>query len=79
MKTVSLKLADPLLRKLERVASERGRSKSDLIRSALEKYLNGDDNKAHGSFLEAAGAFIGCVEGPADLSYNADHMEGFGR
>jgi Ribbon-helix-helix protein, copG family len=78
MKTVSLKLAEPLLRKLERLANERGRSKSDLIRSALEQYLNGDHSTVRGSFLEAAGAMIGCVEGPADLSYHADHMKGFG-
>lgn len=31
------------------------------------------------SVLEAAGALIGAVEGPGDLSTNDKYMEGFGR
>jgi predicted transcriptional regulator len=79
MKMVSLKLPDPLLRKLERAARERHQSKSELIRSALEQYLDGERPAGVGSFLEAAADLIGCVEGPGDLSYNPKHMEGFGR
>jgi Arc/MetJ-type ribon-helix-helix transcriptional regulator len=79
MKTVSLKLPDALRRKLERAARERRQSKSDVIRSALEQYLNGERPAGRGSFLEAAADLIGCVEGPGDLSYNPNHMEGFGR
>lgn len=30
------------------------------------------------SFLEAAHEFIGCVEGPGDLSTNPAYMEGYG-
>ncbi len=79
MKTVSLKLTDVLLRKLERVSREEGHSKSAVLRFALQQYLNGKRAPARGSFLEAAGDLIGCVEGPGDLSYNPKHMEGFGR
>jgi hypothetical protein len=30
------------------------------------------------SVFEAAGDLIGCVEGPTDLSSNADYLEGYG-
>jgi hypothetical protein len=78
MKTISLKLTDNLLRKLERTARERGQSKSDVIRSALEQYLNGERTLPPGSALEAALPWIGCVEGPGDLATNPKYMEGFG-
>jgi len=79
MRTVSLKLTDALLQKVELAARERGYSKSDLIRLALEQYLNGERRAGRGSFLEVAGDLIGCAEGPNDLSFNPEHMEGFGR
>jgi len=31
------------------------------------------------SFLDAAREFIGCVEGPGDLSTNPKYMEGYGK
>lgn len=31
------------------------------------------------SFLDAAREFIGCVEGPGDLSTNPNYMEGYGK
>ena len=78
MKTFSLKLTDNLLSKLERAARERGQSKSAVIRSALEQYLDGEGTIPSGSALEAARPWIGCVEGPGDLSTNPKYMEGFG-
>ncbi len=78
MKTISLKLPDSLHAKLNRVARQRGRSKSDVVRTAIEEHLNGEKSPACGSFLEAARKWIGCVEGPGDLSTNAKHMGGFG-
>ena len=78
MKTVSLKLTDALLRKLERAARARGESKSEVIRSALAQYLDGERTIPSGSALEAARPWIGCVEGPGDLATNPKYMEGFG-
>jgi metal-responsive CopG/Arc/MetJ family transcriptional regulator len=79
MKTISLKLTEDLLRKLERTARERGQSKSDVIRSALEQYLNGARAAQRSvSALELAGDLVGCGEGPGDLSTNPKYMEGFG-
>ena len=78
MKTLSLKVPENLLRKLERAARQRGQSKSEVIRSALQQYLNGERTIPPGSALEAAGPWIGCVEGPGDLATNPKYMEGFG-
>ncbi|MBC8875946.1 MAG: ribbon-helix-helix protein, CopG family [Planctomycetes bacterium] len=78
MKTISLKSPDSLHAMLNRVARQRGRSKSDVVRTAIEEHLNGEESPASGSFLEAAQKWIGCVEGPGDLSTNTRYMEGFG-
>ena len=78
MKTISLKLSEALLRKLERAARARGESKSEVIRSALERYLNGKGTRRPESALEAAGPWVGCVEGPGDLATNPKYLEGFG-
>ncbi|HJT76895.1 MAG TPA: ribbon-helix-helix protein, CopG family [Gemmataceae bacterium] len=79
MRTISLKLADDLFRRLERAARERGQSKSEVVRTALEQFLNGKGTAARPlSALELAGDLVGCVEGPGDLSTNPKYMEGFG-
>ena len=78
MKTVSLKLSEAMLRQLERTARERGQSKSDVVRSALEQYLSGARAAPPGSALEAVLPWAGCCEGPGDLSTNPKYMEGFG-
>ena len=80
MKTISLKLPEGLHAKLQRAAKRCGRSKSDVVRTALEQFLNGERTVAPpGSLLERAGKLIGCLEGPGDLSYNKKHVEGFGQ
>jgi hypothetical protein len=79
MRTFSLKLPSGLSRRLERAAKQRGQSKSEIARAALEQYLNGDVDAAPGSLLQALQPWIGCVAGPGDLSTNPKHMEGFGK
>jgi hypothetical protein len=76
MKSISLKLTENLLRKLERTARERGQSKSEVVRTALEQFLNGSPKPL--SALELAGDLVGCAAGPGDLSTNPKYMEGFG-
>lgn len=79
MKTISLKLPDTLRAKLERASKQRKQSKSEMVRIALEQYLEGQRTVAAGSVLDAAKRWIGCVEGPGDLARNPKHMEGFGQ
>jgi Arc/MetJ-type ribon-helix-helix transcriptional regulator len=78
MKTISLKLTENLLRRLERTAQARGQSKSEVVRTALEQFLNGERSIAAGSALEAVLPWVGCCEGPGDLSTNRKYMAGFG-
>lgn len=42
-----------------------------------EKAIPSDESEI--SFLDAAREFIGCVEGPGDLSTNPRYMEGYGK
>jgi len=78
METVSLKLPRTLRMKLNRAAKLLGQSKSQIVRTALEQFLNGTAVPP-GSLLEAVQPWIGCVEGPGDLSTNPKYMEGFGK
>ncbi len=79
MKAGSVKVTDALMRKLEHTARQRGQSKSALIRSALEQYLNGDGAGSRPlSVLDVLGDLVGCAKGPGDLATNPKYMEGFG-
>jgi metal-responsive CopG/Arc/MetJ family transcriptional regulator len=75
MKTISLKLPSSLSARLDRAAKKRGQSKSEVVRTALEEFLNGERPM---SALELAGDIVGCGKGPGDLSTNPKYMEGFG-
>jgi hypothetical protein len=79
VKTISLKLKDSLLRKLERKAKERGQNKSEVVRAALERFLDGAGTVTPGSALAAALPWVGCAEGPRDLSTNRKYLEGYGK
>jgi metal-responsive CopG/Arc/MetJ family transcriptional regulator len=75
MKILSLKLPPGLSVKLERAARQRGKSKSEVVRAALEQFLKAERPM---SALELAGDLVGGGEGPGDLSTNPKYMEGFG-
>ncbi len=77
MPTVSLKLPPPLHRKLAGTSRRTGRSKSALIREALEAYL--DSAPMRGSFVHLARHVVGKFKGPRDLSTSKRHMQGFGK
>lgn len=79
MKTISLKLPAGLRAKLERAAKSRKQSRSEVVRAALEQYLNGRPSVTRPrSALDLAGDLVGCVEGPGDLSTHPKYMDGFG-
>jgi hypothetical protein len=79
MKTLSLKLPESLLAKLTSAANERGESKSAIVREAIKTYVTGDNHVPNGSCLDLAKDLVGCVKGPADLSFNKKHMHGYGQ
>ena len=76
MSSFSLKLPASLHRQLAAAARRLGRSKSLLVREAIEAYLNG---AARGSCLERAKHLAGCLAGPGDISFNPRHLDGMGR
>lgn len=79
MPTISLKIPETLAIRLQAAARERGVSKSVLIRSALEVYLESDNLGIPRSALSQAADLAGVLCGPEDLSTNKDYLENFGR
>lgn len=76
MKTVSVKLPEMLASWLSQRSKTLGRSQSDLVREALERQRTGAGEQSCHDLMQD---FCGSFAGPADLSTNARHLEGFGR
>ena len=79
MKTLSLKLPESLLEKLDSTAKKRGESRSALLREAIEAVVEGENHIRDGSCLDLAKDLAGCVNGPEDLSFNKSRMDGYGK
>lgn len=77
MKMISVKLPDPMADWLTRRAKESKRSRSALVRDALERERSGksEPKSCHDLLQDVCGSF----DGPPDLSTNPDHLEGFGQ
>jgi hypothetical protein len=73
--TLTIRLEGELMRHLEAEARRTRTSKGELVRRALRERLQ----KRKPSVLDALGALVGSVEGPAGLSSNRRHLAGFGR
>jgi predicted DNA-binding protein len=78
MPTISLKIPVALDRRLRRIAEVRQTTRSAVIRAAIE-HLAAESAERTGSCLALASDLIGCVEGPADLASNKQHLQGFGQ
>lgn len=80
MKSLSLKLSRTLEARLAAAARRSGRSKSAMVREALQAYLSRSGDAAVTSFATLAKDFLGCVDGgPPDLSYNQKLLKGLGK
>ena len=79
MKAISIKLPDPLFHDLAQRAKSNASTQSEIIRSALVAYLQRDAEPSTASCAERASRWIGMMDGPADLSTNPDHLQGFGQ
>ena len=78
MPTISLKVPDDLDARLEARARTLGRSKSELTREALSRYLD-DGTTTGASGLDLVRDLVGTVRGPGDLASNKKHLRGYGR
>ena len=78
--TISLKLPDNLLARLEKEAKARGVTKSLLVRESLEKALHPRSPDSAASCYDLAADLAGTLKGlPRDLAENPKYMEGFGQ
>ncbi|KAF0093525.1 MAG: hypothetical protein E1N59_2794 [Puniceicoccaceae bacterium 5H] len=81
MPTVSVKLTDEELNRLERLCSARTQTKSDLIRELIRQAPEEETGGEPGSFFEAARDLCGSLsddEAPVDLSSNKKWFDSFG-
>ena len=80
MTTISLKLPEHLLERLEKTSRARRTSKSSLVRECLEKALDAPAAGGKATCHDLARDLAGSLKGlPRDLATNSRHMEGFGR
>lgn len=79
MKTLTIKVPEELALKLQAIAARRGESQSAVIRAALEDLTAAEKIANPRSCLDLAGDLVGCAAGPADLSCDPKHLQGYGR
>ena len=81
MKAITLKLPDTLDHRLTLFArAHNGLSKSEIVRQAIELFLDSAPQASDQSAAVSARKWIGIVKGgPPDLSTNPAHMKNFGR
>jgi len=79
MRPLCLKVDESLHTRLAAAARKRGKSRSQLVRMALEAFLDMLEVAQPGSCHDVAADLAGCVEGPGDLSANKKYMQGFGK
>jgi Arc/MetJ-type ribon-helix-helix transcriptional regulator len=79
MQTISLKLPDSLLARLEEESHLRRTNKSALIRAALERELAPKKTGKESSCYDLARDLAGSIKGlPKDIATNPKYMKGFG-
>ena len=79
MKTLSIKIQESLLEKLDSTVRKRGESRSVIIREAIESIIDGENQIGKGSCLDLAKDLAGTIKGKEDLSFNKKLMEGYGQ
>ena len=79
MKTISLKLPESLVNKLDSTAAKRGESRSALLRDAIEILINDENGPDSGSCMDLAKDLAGYVNGPEDLSFSKRRMKDYGK
>ena len=77
-RAISIKLPEPLFHDLAQRAKTSASSQSEIIRSALAAYLQRDAQPSTASCADRAQRWTGIMQGPADLSTNPKHLDGFG-
>lgn len=77
--TISLKVPDELMSRMDAMARAKKTSRSALLREALEEKLKVEARKAPLSLYEQSADLCGMgSSGLGDLASNPNHMDGFG-
>lgn len=79
MVVVTFKCSEKLVDKLKGESKGRKISKSNLIRQALEFYLERNGLTSSMSLYSLSKDLCGAVDGPEDLSDNSYYLEGYGQ
>jgi hypothetical protein len=80
MNTISLKLPDRLLERLEAASRARGTTKSSLVRECLEQLLDARPAGGKATCYDLASDLAGSLKGlPRRLATNPKYMKGFGQ
>jgi predicted DNA-binding protein len=77
VKTLSVKLPEPLAQWIERRSRKLNRTQSEVVRAALERERDGRGQAK--SCRDLLAELDGFFDGPKDLSTNPKHFEDFGR
>ena len=81
MNSLNFKLPETLSARLDALARAERRSKSQILREALEFRLNAAEKNKPQTAFDLVGHLCGSIEGTegiTDLATNPEHMRGFG-
>lgn len=77
---LSIRVRPKLRRELRGLSSATGRRESQIVREALEEYLNSNGKRETCFDVAHRFGLVGVVkDAPPDLSTNPRHLRGFGR
>jgi len=77
---LSIRVRPKLRRELRGFSSATGRRESEIVREALEEYLDANGRSETCFDIARRSGLVGAVEdAPTDLSTNPKHLRGFGR
>jgi predicted DNA-binding protein len=77
---ITIRVPSALRDRLRSRSRSNGQTPSEIIRAALENYLDHGTRRKSAYDLAKEAGIIGCATGgPDDLSTNPRHMEGFGK
>lgn len=79
MKTLSVKIPAPLAKWLADEAKRLRRSRSEIVREALDERRNGHARPKRASMAEAMDDLRGTISGARDLSTNPKYFADFGK
>jgi predicted DNA-binding protein len=76
---ISVRIPERLTARLRARSRARGTSESNLVREALEEFLQHSEKSGSAFDLAEEAGIIGTVDGAADLSTNRRYFKGFGK